>query len=347
MRLSLALVLQFDGSLRQPSDRLNGMTMDPKRLGVGIGSCSAALLSGDGELIHLTSKQIPPFPGLNAAHTEYEGLLLGLGTLLSAIKEDSESLKELKTRDSPAITVQGDCKAVIDQMNCKSKPRMMEVNFRKAIDLKDRIEKEYAQLGNDNLTISFEHVPREMNTLCDEACQQAAYEKQDEAERALWDRIQKSSHSKTDNEPCRSNQAPNLSSLLNEVLNSPLICSSARIFFACELTDLAMETQDAATLRDASDFFFEMSRRWSKLYYLNDSNQQMKVTLKAVGRDVKRLSELRPGKRKKQQGLTKLEGDELAANLQVLILLFGFHRQRNSQQDLKSGNRTNDCIITP
>ncbi|EJK62883.1 hypothetical protein THAOC_16489 [Thalassiosira oceanica] len=97
MRLSLALIiLQFDGSLRQPSDRLKGLAMDPKRLGIGIGTCSAALLSCDGELINLTSKQIPPFPGLTSAHAEYEGLLLGLGTLLASVREDSRCSRELK-----------------------------------------------------------------------------------------------------------------------------------------------------------------------------------------------------------------------------------------------------------
>jgi len=336
MRLSLALIiLQFDGSLRQPSDRLKGLAMDPKRLGIGIGTCSAALLSCDGELINLTSKQIPPFPGLTSAHAEYEGLLLGLGTLLASVREDSRCSRELKTRahlcGSPAITVQGDCKAVIDQMNYKSKPRMMETNFKQAVDLKDRIEKECnCAQGDGNFTISFEHIPREMNTLCDEACQQAACEKQHEAELALWDLIQKyqSSHSKTNNGPRKSKQKLNLSSLLKEALNSPLICSSARISFVCELTDLAMDAKDTATLRDASGFFFEMSRRWPKLYYLDDSNQRLKMTFKAVGRDVKRLSEVQPGKRKKQQGLTKLEGDELAANLQVLTLVFGINKRQ-------------------
>ena len=305
--------------------------MDPKRLGVGIGTCSAALLSGDGELIHLTSKQIPPFPGLNAAHAEYEGLLLGLETLLASLRAGPGSPKELRTRThlhgSPAITVQGDCKAVIDQINGKSKPRMMEAKFRQAIDLKDRIEKECsdAQPGYGSIRISFEHIPREMNTLCDEACQQAACEKQHEVERALYDRIQKhqSSHSETNERPCRSKKKSNLLSLLGEVLSSPLICTSARISNVCDLTNLAMEAKDTATLRDASGFFFEMSRRWPKLYYLDDSNQHLKVTFKGVGRDVKRLSEVQPGKRKKQQGLTKLEADELAANLQMLTLLFG------------------------
>ena len=82
---------------------------------------------------------------------EYDGLLFGLNHCL-----DNECIKN----NNDVLVVRGDCKAIIDQWNGKAVARKLLPKHEVALALIERIGKQ----------VSFEHVTREENVLCDSIC---------------------------------------------------------------------------------------------------------------------------------------------------------------------------------
>jgi len=139
----VSLVLHFDGSLRPPRD--SGFPTH----GLGrMASCGAALYGDDHTLLTLGGKSLDIVPGITSADVEYDGLLFGLNHYLDERKDDDITL-----------SVRGDCKAIIDQLNGNAVPRKLQPKHETALNLLERIEK-----------VAFEHVPREENKLCDAIC---------------------------------------------------------------------------------------------------------------------------------------------------------------------------------
>lgn len=144
------LILRFDGSLRPPRDP-GFPTEKLSRLA----SSAAAIIRDDSSIIAVGGKTIPLYPGITSADVEFEGLLMGLDYLSTEFKENE--------RRDEVLTIEGDCKAVIDQMNGIAKARKLATKYQAANSFRK-------QLGFTE--INFCHIPRRMNTLCDSVCEE-------------------------------------------------------------------------------------------------------------------------------------------------------------------------------
>lgn len=155
---ALFLVLQFDGSLRAPTDP--NQDIIPTFLSSTLApfaTCSFALLD-DSKIRVLGGKEIL-CSQITSADVEYEGLILGLqGLKLFFEQRDGDS----SYRDH--VVVQGDCKTVIDQMNGISIPRKQRNYYDEAKSIVLKLREDHEVLLN------FEHVNRCHNELCDGMC---------------------------------------------------------------------------------------------------------------------------------------------------------------------------------
>mmetsp|Transcript_21449 Transcript_21449/g.30321 ORF Transcript_21449/g.30321 Transcript_21449/m.30321 type:complete len:382 (+) Transcript_21449:23-1168(+) len=156
--LSALLVLQFDGSIRPPRD--TGFN----KAGLGrMASVGAAVFDNeDSSLLSLGGKSIEIVPDLTSADIEYDGLILGLGWL-------SKRNKAWWAQRDNSLTILGDCKAVIDQINGRSAPQKMLWKYEEAIELLDIIEKKMT-ITFGSAEIKCEHILRKENTLTDAVC---------------------------------------------------------------------------------------------------------------------------------------------------------------------------------
>ena len=139
--LTVCLVLYFDGSLRTPRDA--GFPTH----GLGrMASCGAAVVSHDDySLLSLGGRCLDIVPGITSADVEYDGLLFGL--------------KHVVIDNDNSLVVRGDCKAIMDQLNGNAVPRKLRPKHELVMELLKKVDK-----------ISFQHVPREENKLCDSLC---------------------------------------------------------------------------------------------------------------------------------------------------------------------------------
>lgn len=166
------VTLEFDGSFRPPRD--------PGRptLATKLAVCSTALSmqdieSGQGDTpienhpLLIGSSQLEVPVDMTSAHAEYHGLLLGLEALV-------EKHELIETRSSSAhdnsgvapptlLRVQGDCKAVIDQLLGNSIPRKVQGLYDTAINRLESLSSHFDR-------IEYVHIPRDENQLCDNLC---------------------------------------------------------------------------------------------------------------------------------------------------------------------------------
>lgn len=143
------LILRFDGSLRPPRD-YGFPTEKLSRLA----SAGAAIIRDD-SVVAVGGKNIPLYPGITSADVEFEGLLMGLDYLSTEYKENESN--------DDILTVEGDCKAVIDQMNGAANARKLATKYESA--------NSYLKLLGF-AEINFCHIPRMRNTLCDSVCEE-------------------------------------------------------------------------------------------------------------------------------------------------------------------------------
>lgn len=143
----LGLVLYFDGSLRSPRDA----GFSTKGLG-RMASCGAVLFAHDNSnnCLAVGGKRLEITPDITSADVEYDGLLFGL----------TECLNNEWSINDGVLIVRGDCKAIIDQWNGKAVPRKLLPKHELAMKLIERM----------GMQVSFEHVTREDNVLCDSIC---------------------------------------------------------------------------------------------------------------------------------------------------------------------------------
>jgi hypothetical protein len=177
------LTVQFDGSLRYPSD-FGHPTSSLAR----IAACAACLLldttNSDGSnpttfdrsrvVVQLGGKLFPSVSSTTSSgEVEYEAFLFALQGLLSYLRELSVNEEAVdENRGHLQIVVQGDCKTVLDQMNGISHPRKLVDYHRRAQVLLECVQDALPATGiatavsNDG-RILFQHVPRGENMLCD------------------------------------------------------------------------------------------------------------------------------------------------------------------------------------
>ena len=164
--------------------------------------CACLQLGGGERLVALGGRYLPnDIPGRTSADAEWAGLLIGLDWLVGAFSPEAEDASDtsIATMDgyallaSSELIIRGDCKAVIDQMNGRSIPRKTEAKHELAAgmleSLKDLHAEHHREAPTQDLAISFEHVLREENSLCDGICKLIVYEKQVEMEQSIQDTI--------------------------------------------------------------------------------------------------------------------------------------------------------------
>ena len=177
---SAAIVLRFDGSLRS----------NPSSGGAIAASCAAAVLQNDDKAVLAVggrSLSTDVVPGLTSGEAEYGGLILGLEYISNALllqkqADDSairiehlwrQEIKKHGDAESAAaatLTIRGDCKTVIDHCQGCAVPRKLRPKYDMTMEQIECI-RDYMRgaLGRE-LQLSFEHVKRENNELCDAMC---------------------------------------------------------------------------------------------------------------------------------------------------------------------------------
>lgn len=354
---SLTITLRFDGSLRPPRDPTPGFTYSSS-VSVNdsttqldgsekLASCSAAIslhspndTNGHEEekLIAIGGRYLPNAPGMNAADTEYDGLLLGLEWLVHIFSSEEENGSNIipvlnkwndvsndeyqLLDDPPKLIIRGDCKTVIDQLTSRSVPRKMETKYNLAMDriksLKDMYAAEHQQRTmcenldtadvsvSHELSLCFEHVPRGKNHFCDALCKLVINQKQSEIVESIHDLIRlgeddasKNTDSHMKNRHIKKSKRNRIShpksdyfqQAMNKIHDTPQLCQSSRLALACKLTQASIRQKDAVVLSEMSAFFLQMSRRWSRMYYLGNARDSVdKDTLRNVSIACEKLS---------------------------------------------------------
>ena len=179
---SAAIVLRFDGSL---------LRSNPSSGGAIAASCAAAVLQNDDKALLAVggrSLSTDVVPGLTSGEAEYGGLILGLEYISNALllgQADGsasgiehlwrqEVMKkhgdDVESAATATLTIRGDCKTVIDHCQGVAVPRKLRPKYDMAMEQIDCIQ-DYVRvaLGRE-LQLSFEHVKRENNELCDSMC---------------------------------------------------------------------------------------------------------------------------------------------------------------------------------
>lgn len=176
---SAAIVLRFDGSLRS----------NPSSGGAIAASCAAAVLQNDDKAVLAVggrSLSTDVVPGLTSGEAEYSGLILGLEYISNALvlgQADDSAIRiehlwrqeinkhgDVESAAAATLTIRGDCKTVIDHCQGCAVPRKLRPKYDMTMEQIECI-RDYMRgaLGRE-LQLSFEHVKRENNELCDAMC---------------------------------------------------------------------------------------------------------------------------------------------------------------------------------
>lgn len=258
-------------------------------------------------VVALGGKLLEIVPMITSADVEYEGLLYGLDWLIDSFSAKNE-IKYDGDNDimESVLIIRGDCKAVIDQLNSRSVPRKMETKYCLVMDKIQSLKELYSlhqrrttpSLSPDiELSVLFEHLPREKNCLCDALCKLVINWKQASIVLSIVESIKLDETSASQNDI---NNFGNIKKSIKSKKNSILspehsliksamvsicdiqqtscsseylpLCHSSRLALACELTKSAVRLKDAVTLHFMVDFFEQLSRRWSRVYYIQSSS---------------------------------------------------------------------------
>lgn len=160
---SIQIVVQFDGSLRPPND----FGFPTSTLGkMAACACTISKRTADSDepcLLAMGGKCLNVASKMTSGEAEYEGLLFALKSLRKFIETQNKSNVEYIS----SVSMSGDCKTIIDQMNGKSNARKMEQFYLRALTEIDILAREQLQdrgIGK----LQFYHVPRANNIICDE-----------------------------------------------------------------------------------------------------------------------------------------------------------------------------------
>ena len=278
--LTALVLLEFDGSYRpSPRDPI-AKFRSSRHQSIGTASASAALFRSNANSSDRFSEEAKLFAvgakslsnTLNSADAEYEGLLMGLEQLEIFLSKDSNVSREKE------LVIRGDCKAIIDQLNTRSTPRKTEKYYEEATKKIQNV-RDCSSIA----TITFEHVPRENNTLCDALCKLALNISQKRFVASVIESIclgEEEILSNGQNEVTFYNsqkrrinkksfhpKSKHYQIVMEKILNSSLICQSSKLALACLLSRSAILTNDVAILLQISDFFSQSSRSFAKMYW--------------------------------------------------------------------------------
>ncbi len=311
----LVIILNFDGSLRPPRDpmpgfrhtsdalvRRDGLKLkDCEQTTSSLASCSATVSfqhpNHEEILFAVGGKLLPIVPGVTAADTEYEGLLLGLKWLSGAysyseVHDDIEphfsSRKATAWNQNDVLSmattliIRGDCKAVIDQLKSKSTPRKMENHYNTASKYIEGIRNFFFDVSFRELSIVYELIPRDENYFCDAICKLVTNQIQLDGVRKIEGMI----------------RCHHLGVALDKLLHHRRLCHSSRLALACRLAQACLhqiQTNDArydasSILHQLSVFFMDVSRQWSRIFW-NLEDDVGKETLKEISVACKQLSQ--------------------------------------------------------
>lgn len=156
-----SITLRFDGSLRHPSDP----GLPTSSLG-RMAACGATIAVPGGPVVRLGGKSFngPVSSIMTSGEVEYEGLLFALAGLRAYLGDDDDaagiSRSPTVVNELLHISVQGDCKNVIEQMSGMARPRKLEDYHLRAVALiRDTLPR--------HCRFQFHHIPRAENALCD------------------------------------------------------------------------------------------------------------------------------------------------------------------------------------
>ena len=202
--LAKFILMRFDGALRFPQSSdwqvgVNDPSLRP------LAAC-AALVILNNTTAFLGGKLLRPdkttstssSPSLTSAEVEYEGLLLGLNQIL-ALSQRQRQVDEVQMIEPwRLLTIQGDCKAVVQQMNGSSRPRKLGLSHHRAASILNRIERAWLedheterndarQMSCSTPQISVQHIGRGNNQLCDGVADTIIRHQQQLNYRNVWD----------------------------------------------------------------------------------------------------------------------------------------------------------------
>ncbi|KAL7466740.1 hypothetical protein ACHAXS_007025 [Conticribra weissflogii] len=302
-----SLILHFDGSFRPPPDPVPGYISicDAKSDDVMFSSCGAAIFLGSDSLffgrstpneykenlIALGGKNLPLVQGTTSTDVEYDGLLFGLDWVIRVLSHENIMRDDILLHST--IIVRGDCKTVIDQLNSRSAARKMESKYCMAVSRIKEIENLYnlhrshsaQSTMPQEVRFHFDHIQRENNSLCDAICKLVVNQKQRCVVASIIDSIKtgESNASRANNnrnskrrsfkKPKKVTSPENscFQTAIQEVSSRRLpLCHSSAIALACMLTEAAIRTSDPVALYHMSSFFLRTSRRWDRVYYLQN-----------------------------------------------------------------------------
>ncbi len=154
----------FDGCFRPPRDP--GFPTIPHRKAV----CAACISmvhendTGNSTLLPLSvgARIVPVMMDTTSQHAEYEGLLMGLEWLVDFFS--CQKNEKLGQTERCVLTIEGDCKTVIDQLTGKSNPRKLEELHGRAQDLMNELKAVHP------LQAEIRHIPRDENSISDGLC---------------------------------------------------------------------------------------------------------------------------------------------------------------------------------
>ena len=176
-----AIVLRFDGSLRT----------NPSSGGAIAASCSAAVLHNDDrEILALGGRSLSTdvVPAITSGEAEYGGLILGLEYVSKDLLQDHADndntigIEQLWHQEiighyddvvkpaAPTLTIRGDCKTIIDHCQGFAVPRKLKPKYDVVTQKIEGVQNYVRETLGRELQLSFEHVKRENNELCDAMC---------------------------------------------------------------------------------------------------------------------------------------------------------------------------------
>mmetsp|Transcript_2855 Transcript_2855/g.6068 ORF Transcript_2855/g.6068 Transcript_2855/m.6068 type:complete len:411 (-) Transcript_2855:36-1268(-) len=284
---SALIILQFDGSWRpSPRDPIPGFRSQTVQASFSnTAAASAALFKSDGNsadeerLFAIGAKSLSD--ARTSADAEYEGLLMGLDQLETALSSQDD---DVLLGEHQELIIRGDCKAVIDQLNSRSNPRKTEMYYKQSIEKILRIRD-----CSSVTKVAFEHVPRESNMICDALCKLLLNIDQKRVVASVQDLICSGEEDIISNEkstiPLSTNmrkrsmkkksfrpKSKHYEVAMEEILNSSRICQSSRLALACLLSRSAVHTNDVAILLQLSHFCLQSSRMFAKIYWGDTSS---------------------------------------------------------------------------
>ena len=178
---SLQIIVQFDGSLRPPND-FGSPTFSLGRMAAC--ACTISRITVDSDeprLLAIGGKRLNVTSTMTSGEAEYEGLLFALRSLRTFIERQNKSDVTLIS----SISISGDCKTIIDQMNGKSNARKMEQFYLRALAEVDALAREPF---HDTLLgkLRFYHIPRTKNIICDKISASIIMHEQHKAYDGVW-----------------------------------------------------------------------------------------------------------------------------------------------------------------